>query len=332
MKILVLNRGSSSLKSALYQANQKALTLLEHYDSFESLKSSKIIPDVVGHRMVHGGARFTQSTLVSSEIESELSKLADLAPLHNPPVFQDLKQVGQIWPEAKQVLVFDTAFHQTIPWVNRLYPIPERFTQEGMIRYGFHGISFQYCTRRIHEIFPQLDENSKIVICHLGAGASLCAVRGHSSVDTTMGFTPLDGLMMNTRSGSIDPGLLLKLQERFSAHELTNILYQESGLLGVSGISGDVRILEDLHQKGDEKAGLALDLYVHRIQQCLGSMIASLAGLDVLVFTGGVGENSSLIREKVCENFKFLGKFLVSVIKSEENFEIARECWRLLKS
>jgi acetate kinase len=280
--------------------------------------------------MVHGGSRFTQSTLVTPDVEKDLGELSSLAPLHNPAVLEDLKRTKQLWPKVKQVLVFDTAFHQTIPWVNRLYPIPERFTQEGMVRYGFHGISFQCCTRRVHQIYPQLNENSKIVICHLGAGASLCAVRGYSSVDTTMGFTPLDGLMMSTRSGSVDPGILLLLQERFSAQELTNILYHESGLLGVSGISDDVRVLEDLSKKGEKRAQLALDLYVHRIQQCLGSMIASLGGLDALVFTGGVGENSAFIREKVCENFKFLGKIWVSVIKSEENFEIARECWRIL--
>ncbi len=328
MRILVLNRGSSSLKSDMYELDEFPKTLIKPLEEYGDL-----VPDVVGHRMVHGGARFTQSTLVTPEIASDLKELASLAPLHNPAVLEDLERTQKLWPKAKQVLVFDTAFHQTIPWVNRLYPIPDRFTQEGMVRYGFHGISFQYCTRRVHEMFAnKLGPESKIVICHLGAGASLCAIRGHSSFDTTMGFTPLDGLMMSTRSGSVDPGILLVLQERFSAEELSGILYYESGLLGVSGISGDVRVLEDLSNKGDPKAQLALDLYIHRIQQCLGAMIASLGGLDALVFTGGVGENSSMIRERVCENFKFLGKVLVSVIKSEENFEIARECWRLLRS
>lgn len=308
--------------------------------------------DVIGHRVVHGGHWFSKSTVVTSEVLEKIGYLADLAPLHNLPELEGIKILEKLLPNRPQVAVFDTAFHHTLPPAAYLYPVPYRWYEEGIRRYGFHGISFQYCIKRAQALV----QASRVVICHLGSGASLCAVKDGKSIDTTMGFTPLEGLMMDTRSGSIDPGIILYLLERRkrSVADIVEELYNRSGLLGVSGLSSDMRDIIEKSKEGG-RAELALDLYLHRLTALIGSMAASLKGLDALIFTGGIGENATLIRQRVCESFAFLGvkidtrlnegahqedailstldsQVQVLMIHTQEAFEIASECYRVMES
>jgi acetate kinase len=259
-------------------------------------------------------------------------------------------------PGARQVAVFDTAFHTTLPMYAKVYPVPYEWFQQGVARYGFHGISHQYTSRRAAEILGRDPAKLRMVTCHLGNGASLAAVRGGRSVDTTMGFTPLEGLMMGTRSGSIDPGILIYLvrHREYGADRLDRTLNKESGLKGVSGLSGDMREIVAAMEKGDERAKLAFDVYAYRLVREIGGMAASLGGLDALVFTAGVGENCAPLRETVCARLAFLGVHLdgaknaeppmdsdiaaadsparVLVVHVEEDWEIARECWRMMNA
>lgn len=313
--------------------------------------------DCIGHRIVHGGQHFSGSVPVTPEVKGKIRQCAELAPLHNIPELEGIEILEQLFPKTPQIAVFDTAFHHTLPKAARIYPGPYSWYEEGIVRYGFHGISFQYCCRRSAEILQCGLESLKIVICHLGSGASLCAIREGKSLDTTMGFTPLDGLMMDTRSGSIDPGILLYLLEKkkHRPEELSRMLYKESGLLGISGISSDMRDILEKNASGNPRAALALDIYLHRLRALIGAMVASLGGIDVLVFTAGIGENAPLLRERVCETFAFLGLKLdreqnqqpsledqvlsaagsrvkVLLIHTKEAFEIASECWKQTSS
>jgi len=338
VKVLTLNCGSSSIKYALFE-DEKLLWKKEA----KKLSELKDLPeepiDAIGHRIVHGGKEFTQSVLITDEVLKKLKKLCDLAPLHMELELEGIKKLQKVYRKAKHVAVFDTAFHRTLPEKAKVFPGPYSWFEEGIERFGFHGMSFQYCAKKAVEI---LGKDGKMVICHLGSGASLCSVKEGKSIDTTMGMTPLDGLMMDTRSGSLDPGVLLYLLEKkMSLKELTKVLYEGSGLLGVSGISGDMR--EILAKKDSEKrAGLAWDVYLHRLCSCIGSMMTSLQGMDALVFTGGIGENAALLRKCVCEHFGFLGvkldetkedgvlsapdsKISVLLIHTNEELEIARE-------
>ena len=257
-----------------------------------------------GHRVVHGGARFTGPALIDAATLSELEALIPLAPLHQPHNIAAIAEVARAAPELPQVACFDTAFHSTQPATARAFALPRRYAEEGVRRYGFHGLSYEY----IASVLPAIDARAaggRTVVAHLGNGASLCAMAGGKSVATTMGFTALDGLVMGTRCGAIDPGVLLYLMERgMDAAALQNLLYEESGLLGVSGLSSDMR---ELLESSDPRAAEAVDLFVYRIGRELGSMAAALGGLDALVFTGGIGENAAPIRERVVREARWLG-------------------------
>jgi acetate kinase len=401
MKILVLNAGSSSQKSCLYEFGAEALTgpsrplweaeidwarhqglaelkvaTADGASLEETLKSesrseatghmlrtlwsgkTKIIVqpsdiDIVGHRVVHGGLEFEQSTFVTAEVKTAIARLAALAPAHNPANLEGIFAIEQVLGAVPQVAVFDTAFHAQMPEMAAIYPGPYEWFEEEIRRYGFHGISHQYCAARAAEILNRDLNELRLVTCHLGNGCSLAAIRGGRSLNTTMGFTPLEGLMMGSRSGSIDPGLLLHLlrQPNYSVDRLDRILNQESGLQGISGLSSDLREILVAMAQGNPRARLAFDTYVHSLRCRIGAMLASLGGLDVLVFTAGVGEHAAQVRAAACEAFTFLGLKVdpeknaqsrmdwdiaapdstvrVLVIHTEEDWEIACECWKL---
>ncbi len=327
MKILSLNRGSSSIKCSLYELDSFPDQFVEPIweDKIEDKELTKeMFPkekiDCIGHRIVHGGEKYTKSVLIDSDVKEEIKKLGSLAPLHNLADLEGIEMLEKLFPGVPQVAVFDTAFHHTLPPEAYTYPGPYEWVAQGIRKYGFHGISFQYCTRVVG--------HGKVVICHLGSGASLCALKDGKSIDTTMGFTPLDGLMMDTRSGSVDPGILLHLLKSKTPEELSKELYEKSGLLGVSGISSDMR---DILKSDSARARLTLDVYIHRLCSCIGSMVAALGGLDVLVFTGGIGENSEEIREEVVSRLSFLSPKVLTV-HTQEEFEIARECYGVIQN
>jgi acetate kinase len=309
---------------------------------------------VVGHRVVHGGHAFQQTAWITPDVKEAIHRYIDFAPEHNRLELEAIEVAERVvGPGARQVAVFDTAFHTTLPMHAKVYPVPYEWFEQGVARYGFHGISHQYTSRRAAEILGRDPATLRVVTCHLGNGASLAAVRGGRSVDTTMGFTPLEGVMMGTRSGSIDPGILIYLVRHrgYGADRLDRTLNKESGLKGVSGLSGDMREIVAAMEKGDERARLAFDVYAYRLVREIGGMAASLGGLDALVFTAGVGENCAPLRETVCARLAFLGVHLdgaknaappmdsdiaavdsparVLVVHVEEDWEIARECWRM---
>ena len=258
-----------------------------------------------GHRVVHGGLEFTKPVLVDNRIVAELEKLEPLAPLHQPYNLAAIKAIVQRVPELPQVACFDTSFHRSQPAIEQIYAIPRKYTDEGVRRYGFHGLSYEY----ISSVLPKYDENlaaGRVVVAHLGNGASMCAMLNGRSIASTMGFTAVGGLPMGTRCGTIDPGILLYLMNRhgMDALSIENLIYNQSGLLGVSGISSDMRALL---ASEDPRAREAVDLFVYRIGRELGSLAAALGGIDGIVFTGGIGENSAMIRARVCSDGEWLG-------------------------
>jgi acetate kinase len=263
----------------------------------------------VGHRVVHGG-EFAASVRITPDVRARISALVALAPLHNPPGLETLAAAEAALPEVPHVAVFDTAFHAGLPPAARSYPLPARWTRDwGIRRYGFHGLSHAYCAGRAAELLGRPVEELRLVICHLGHGCSASAVQGGRCIDTTMGFTPLDGLMMATRSGSLDPGIVLHVQRRhgLAPEEVEEALNHASGLLGVSEVSGDMREVLAAAGAGNERAQLALDLYAHRVRQAIGALAVTLGGVDALVFTAGVGENSPAIRAASCRGLECLG-------------------------
>jgi acetate kinase len=266
-------------------------------------------PAAVGHRIVHGG-EFSAPVRITPAVRSRIAELAELAPLHNLPGLEALAAAEALLPDVPHVAVFDTAFHATLPPAARTYPLPYAWTESWAIRrYGFHGLNHAYCTSRAAELLGRPAAELRLVICHLGHGCSATAVRHGRSVDTTMGFTPLDGLMMATRSGSVDPGILTHVQRRhgLGAGEIDDALNQASGLFGVSGISGDMREVLAAGRAGHERARLAIAIYVHRVRQAIGALTATLGGLDALVFTAGVGENAPEVRLASCQGLECLG-------------------------
>jgi acetate kinase len=399
MKILVLNSGSSSQKSCLYEISDPVpddppACLWEGKIEWEgsvaevSLKNAngvvrntrtKIVPraqaierllgalwegdtravsapseiDVVGHRVVHGGPRYEYPVVITPEVKSVIAKVSAFAPLHNRAELEGMEIIEKLFGSIAQIAVFDTGFHRKMPLAAAVYPGPYEWFAEGIHRYGFHGINHQYCAGRAARLLGRELNSLKLVSCHLGNGCSLAAIRDGRSVDTTMGFTPLEGLMMGTRSGSVDPGILTYLarQKGISPQRLDEILNKESGLLGISGISGDMRQILSAVKNGHERAKLAFDIYIHRLQSGIGAMVAVLGGVDAVIFTAGVGENSSDVRAATCENFGYLGlkhdpdknvlsssdqdiaaadsSVHVLVIHAQEDWAIARECWNL---
>ena len=318
MRVLVVNAGSSSLKLSLLGSGDAPLADEElaapqaEVDPDElraALGGSLGEADAVGHRIVHGGSRFREAVVVDEGVRRALGDLVDLAPLHQPKSLAALDAVSAALPGVPGVACFDTAFHATLPDAAATYALPSEWTRRwGVRRYGFHGLSHAWIARQAPRVVGARADRLRIVSCHLGAGASLCAIAGGHSVDTTMGFTPLEGLVMATRSGSVDPGLVLWLLERgaMSEADLGHSLEHESGLLGLSG-TADMREVVARGYAGDAAARLALDVYLHRLRAGIASMAAALGGLDVLAFTGGVGEHSGEIRAGAAAGLTFLG-------------------------
>jgi acetate kinase len=304
MDVLVVNAGSTSLKLHLVHGDESRPA-----DGF-------VAADAVGHRVVHGGRRFDRPVFVDEEVERAIDELSALAPLHNRRALEEIRRARAALPGVPQVAVFDTAFHRTMTAAAATYAIPERWRDEWDVhRYGFHGISVQW-------VVSQVDAE-RLVVCHLGGGCSVTAVRAGRSVDTTMGFSPLEGVPMATRSGSVDPGAVVYLlrERHLGLDELEDALEHDSGLAGLSdGGSGDVR----------DASALALDVFVHRVAGAVAAMATACGGIDVLAFTGGVGENAAAVRERIVERVRFLGDFDVDVVPAREELVIAAETRRLL--
>ncbi|MBD0337055.1 MAG: acetate kinase [Cyanobacteria bacterium Co-bin13] len=405
MKILVLNAGSSSHKSSLFdldpaandltppapvwrgqldwshQAGQVELSahtaggasieeVIKTDSKMEGLERllktlhqgpTQVIDalsaiDVVGHRVVHGGPDYSDSVAISETVKTTIRELIPLAPSHNPANLEGIEVLEQLLGDVPQLAAFDTAFHAGLPAAAATYPGPYAWWEKGIRRYGFHGISHRYGAQRAAQLLQRDLAELKLITCHLGNGCSLAAVAGGQSIDTTMGFTPLDGLMMGSRSGSVDPGILIHLMrsEGYSADQLDHLLNKESGLLGVSGVSNDLRAVVDAIATQNPRAQLALDLFIHRLRREIGGMLASLGGLDALVFTAGIGENSPLVWEKASAAFQFLGLRLdpaklerspedrdiaaadsavrVLVIHTQEEWAIAQDCVALCQA
>ena len=398
MKILVLNCGSSSIKYALYNMDDKSVMtsggaervgldeafvkvkmpdgtkkkvrhdIPEHTEGVKFIFSLLADPeigviksldeiDAVGHRMVHGGEKFNKSVVLNDEVLKTFEACIDLAPLHNPANLKGVKAVSELMPGLPQVGVFDTAFHQTMPAHSYLYAIPyDLYEKYGVRRYGFHGTSHRYVSQRVCE-FLGVDYNTKrIITCHIGNGGSVAAVENGKCVDTSMGLTPLEGLMMGTRSGDIDGGAITFLEKKLGldADGMSNLLNKKSGVLGITGISSDMREIDDAIAAGNERAKLALDMYNYRIKKYVGAYAAAMGGCDIIVFTAGVGENQSEMREAVCENMEYMGvkidkeknkgirgveavisapdsKVTVCVIPTDEELMIATDTMNLLK-
>lgn len=277
----------------------------------------------VGHRVVQGAEMFRESVIVTEDILNKVESVSELAPLHNPANIMAIRACQEVFPgNVPQVAVFDTAFHQTIPPKAYIYPIPYEFYKKHHIRkYGFHGTSHRFVSSRLAQLMNKPLSQMKVVTCHLGNGSSITAVDGGNSVDTSMGFTPLDGLIMGTRSGSIDPSIVTYLmdKENLSTQEVNDILNKKSGFLGISGVTSDQRDLTAEAEKGSERAQLALDIQRYQIKKYIGSYAAAMGGLDAVVFTGGIGENSSTARREICSNLEFMGLVLDSAANSEAN-------------
>ncbi|MEL7567465.1 MAG: acetate kinase, partial [Dehalobacterium sp.] len=269
--------------------------------------------DAVGHRTVHGGSTFTESTLIDEYVVREMEKLVTIAPLHNPPGILGIKACQELMPDVPQVAVFDTAFHQTMPESSYIYGLPyEYFEKYGIRRYGFHGTSHRYVSQRVAELMGEPIEDLKIITCHLGNGSSIAAIDKGKVMDTTMGFTPLEGLMMGTRSGNVDPAIIKFIMEKenLSIKEVDELLNKKSGFLGVSGVSSDLRNVEEAAAAGNHRAQLAIDMFYQKIIRFIGAFVAEINGADVIVFTAGIGENSIEMREAVCSRLEFLCLFL----------------------
>jgi acetate kinase len=308
----------------------------------------------IGHRVVHGGLEFRESVRITPDVMAAIERLAPLAPAHNPAALEGMAVADRLFgATVPQFAVFDTAFQRNLPDAAAVYPRPYSWAEQGLRRFGFHGINHQYVAGRTARLLGRNLPGLRLISCHLGNGCSLAAIRGGGSVDTTMGFTPLEGLMMGSRSGSLDPGLLLYLQREkgLSAPDLDRILNHESGLLGISGVSADLREVSRAIDAGSDRARLALDIYVHRLRAGIGAMFAALGGADALIFTAGVGQHSAAVRAAACETFAFAGVTLdpalnedvtadadivaadsavrVLVIRAQEDWAIALECARL---
>ncbi|MBW4483532.1 MAG: acetate kinase [Tildeniella torsiva UHER 1998/13D] len=402
MKILVLNAGSSSHKSCLFDLSsadadqaprplwraaldwthqegsveltatnaagdsvQQVLSIADKAEGIEAMVKTlvqgptQVLGDLseiaaVGHRIVHGGCHYQQPVVVDDEVKATIESLIPLAPAHNPANLQGIEAIAQSLGNIPQVAVFDTAFHSHMPEAAATYPGPYAWVKQGIRRYGFHGISHQYVAQRAADLMGQDLASLKLLTCHLGNGCSLAAVKHGVCVDTTMGFTPLDGLMMGSRSGSVDPGILIHLMrhEGYSVDDLDTLLNKESGLKGLSGLSNDMRLVTEAMEQGNPQVKLAVDVFIHRLRREMGGMIASLGGLDGVVFTAGIGENKSLVWQRACEGFEFLGLRLkddlsrarddqdiatadsavrVLVIHTQEEWAIAQACLALLQ-
>ncbi|MFD1708490.1 acetate kinase [Siminovitchia sediminis] len=393
--VLAVNAGSSSIKFQLFQMPEETVvakglieriglpgSLLSMTVNGERFKEELDIPnhgeatgllldrlvtngalqsfkdlDGVGHRVVHGGEKFHDSVLITERTLKDIEELVELAPLHNPANITGIKEFQKVLKDVPQTAVFDTAFHQTMPESSYLYSLSyDYYRKYGIRKYGFHGTSHKYVSQRAAEILDRPLEQLRLISCHLGNGASIAAIKGGKSIDTSMGFTPLAGVTMGTRSGNIDPALIPFLMEKTgkNADEILDILNKKSGMLGLSGFSSDLRDIELEAEKGNHRAELALDIFADRIHKYLGSYAARMSGVDAIIFTAGIGENSSFIREKVLNGLQFMGVYWdpdlnkitgreaflnysyspvkVLVIPTNEEIMIARDVMRIISS
>lgn len=319
--ILTINTGSSTIKYSLFREDKELLaktieTARDHEAVMQEIAGSlEEKPDGIGHRFVHGGREFFRPTRVTKKVIEKLEKETFLAPLHLPQELSGLRAMLKALPEIPQVLCFDTAFHQTLPEVAKRYPLADTFWNEGVRRYGFHGLSYESIVERI-------DAKKKTIIAHLGSGCSLAAVKEGKSIETTMGFSPTGGVMMGTRSGDLDPGLFFYLLDHgYTKEKIEHLLNHEAGLFGMAG-DADVRNIEE--------GSLALTLFCYQVKKAIGSLAAVLGSLEQLVFTGGIGENSAFIRKEICKGLDFLGNFSVEAMPAEENRMIAKHVREVL--
>lgn len=396
MNVLVINCGSSSLKFQLIDSESESVlakglcerigidgrlvyqraggekevteeTMPTHTEAVKMVLEALINPktgaiasldeiSAVGHRVVHGGEAFTESTLINEEVIAAIENVSELAPLHNPANLIGIAACQELMPGVPMAAVFDTAFHQTMPKEAYMYGIPYKYYEQYKVRkYGFHGTSHSYVSKRAAELLGKPYDSLKTIVCHLGNGASVCAVKNGKSVDTSMGLTPLEGLVMGTRSGDVDPSVLeyIAEKENFDIHQVLNVLNKESGVYGVSGVSSDFRDIEAAAEEGNERADLAQELFCYRVIHYIGAYAAAMNGVDAICFTAGLGENSGMIREKICANLGYLGvelnpeenkkrgedliistensKVKVLAVPTNEELAIARETVALLK-
>lgn len=363
-KIIAINAGSSSLKFQLFEMpSEEVITkgIVERIGLKDSIftisvngEKNKEVTDIpnhevavkilldkltglgiiqsldeiegIGHRVVHGGEEFNDSILITEEVLQKIEELSELAPLHNPANLTGIRAFQQVLPNVPAIAVFDTAFHQTMPENSFLYSLPyDYYKKYGIRKYGFHGTSHKYVSQRAAEMLGRPVEHLRLISCHLGNGASIAAIEGGKSIDTSMGFTPLAGVTMGTRSGNIDPALIPYIMEKTdkSADEVLDVLNKESGMLGVSGFSSDLRDIEEEAEKGNDRAELALKVFADRIHKYIGSYAARMCGVDAIIFTAGIGENSSAIRARVLQGLEFMGIYwdpALNKVRGEEAF------------
>lgn len=358
MIVLALNGGSSSLKLALFRFDDSGEQCLLRKTiactdcasaalaAFDALNET---PDVVGHRIVHGGAKYTGPVVIDDGVRASFAELVDFAPLHLPAEIALIDAASSRYPHARQVACFDTSFHRTMPEVAERFALPRRFFDQGVRRYGFHGLSYEHVVESIGA-----KELGRAVIAHLGNGASMAAVKDGRSIDTTMGMTPAGGIVMGTRPGDLDPGVIVHLQQRYGydAGAIERIMNRESGLLGVSGRTSDMRELLERRAKGDVAAAMAVAMFVYAARKAIGALAAALGGLDTLVFTGGIGEHAAEVRAEIAEGLGFLGveidadrnsrndavispdgaRCAVRVVRADEETVVARAAGRLVRA
>jgi len=347
MLIFALNCGSSSLKSAVIDTDRRLHVVDVRVQQLDTATLPATVgrvlqqlrersryhgrPDAIAHRVVHGGDRFVQPTRIDESVLAELDQLSHLAPLHNPPALAAIRRAREVYPQTVQVAVFDTAFHATLPPHAREYALPRDLSQRfGIRRYGFHGISHAHVMNAVAAELKVPAEKLRIISCHLGNGASITAIEHGRSVDTSMGMTPLEGLVMGTRAGDLDPGILLDLMQSgsYDSKELDALLNRQSGLTGLTG-TNDMREIERRAGAGDEECRRALALYAYRVRKYIGAYAAAMGGVDVIAFTGGVGENSAAIRQACMEQLEFLGARIV-VVRADEELAMALQAATLL--
>jgi acetate kinase len=324
--ILVVNAGSTSLKLHVVDQSEDARSVLD----LAAVDADEL--DAVAHRVVHGGPRFRDPVVIDTRVYKAIFELEPLAPLHNTPAVAGIDAARRVLPEVPHVAVFDTAFHATIPGEASTYAVPPRWREDwGVHRYGFHGLSVEWCARRVPEILGRRVE--RLIVCHLGGGSSVTAVLDGRSVDTTMGFSPLEGVPMTTRAGSVDPGALVYLlRERgLDVAALDHALNFDSGMKGLAGGTGEMRELEQRLQAGDGAARVALDVFLHRVAAAVAAMASAAGGIDALAFTAGIGEGSALVRERLCARLRFLGVELDEArnVEAEPDCDVAAESSRV---
>ena len=349
MKILVINSGSSSIKYKLFEMPSERLIskgsiehigedgsrFRNHYSGLKIILQEAKLVEAVGHRVVHGGEDFNKPALVDQRVIKGIRKCCAIAPLHNPANLSGILACQKLLPGVKQVVVFDTAFHQTLPEHAFIYGLPYDYYQKLKIRkYGFHGTSHEYVAMEASRILKKPLNKLKLITCHLGNGSSITAIDQGRSIDTSMGFTPLEGLVMGTRCGDVDPALITHIMHKknFDTKQMDHVLNKESGLKGISGISNDMRLLDEKAKMGNKRAKLAVDIFVYRIRKYIGAYLSVLGGLDALVFTAGIGENNAAVRNSVCQGlFSCLGKKpRIMVIPTNEELMIARQTYKLI--